>query len=159
MSDNTIDARAHDIREYVEPLYIPDESDDDLDRIGIKICDNKVLASYNINIPTGWTIARRYSQFYPSVFIFDENGHCRATTDTWSTGTVEHDGYELEVKVKRRYEYTTETGWSENTRRGHWLVIDNRDGILLAYNIEDAETAQKWLDEHYPDHQNPAAYW
>jgi len=126
-------------------------------------------------IPIGWTVKPTDHNMWSD--ILDPQGRKRGSI-FYKAAFWDRDAF---MNINRRYHATTEYGEGEMKDRRRSIVKDHDDTVLFAtewgqpylprdasedergayFKLESAreKEARDWIDEHYPDHKNPTAYW
>jgi hypothetical protein len=120
-----------------------------LRKLGVDVGEGYTYSYIPIkSLPDGWSLR---SDGNDDIEIHDENGHKLA-----GLSMVSDDIYPV-VEFNCRYGIFRPSGYySDNCN-----VYDNKKGCIIAeFTGEGAiQAVIKYLEEHYPDYENPAAYW
>jgi len=159
----------------------------DLERLGFKRTGDYDDLFYNVEFPTGWKLVPTEHSMHSN--LVDERGRIRgrvfykaAFYDRRASVTLNKryvatlrpecgygDNYKDDAPA-RGYVFDTSTGdgLDQNTiiyqTEGRVYLPDaNTDGVArYRYRVLSnglSKMAADWLDEHYPEHANPVAYW
>lgn len=139
-----------------------------LEKIGIIFGDPVDDLFVAVKLPDGWRKAttdhplwtdliddkgcKRAMMFYKAAF-YDRHAHI-SLTNRYSSG-VDYDFIEDNCRTKRRCVVKDIDNIIYQTKEIEWN--DDRPDWEVERALE--KEANDWLDDHYPDHDNPLAYW
>lgn len=153
------------------PVECIDCSRDQLEKMGIlfgEVVDDLFISC---KLPEGWS--KRPTEHSMWSDLLDGKGHTRAHIFYKAAFYDRKAHITLERRYKASYEpedrYQTEITYQER-EAGFWfgVVTDGEEIIYKTEGIKKAgyeginrlcNTAKSWLDKHYPNHEDPLAYW
>lgn len=142
------------------PKKIKNGSVADLVSLGFKFHEQDTDAIFvQCELPDGWEIELDKNALRKA-HLLDSLGNIRATM-TWKSETYDS---RASMKMHCRYTIETEIDHSPSVLVEEVFVMDNGLAIksfgsgVVGYHTLD-EKAEFWLDENYPDWQNPMAHW
>ena len=146
----------NEFRIYSDRLRIDEMTTASLDKIGVVIGHGDVVCTFPIHsIPNGWSFQSNEDDGY-SYFI-DERGNKRVRM--WDMSD-EFSGCDIDFRVLTRYHISSQIYCDfgvDDRVSGKTIYLPTIDEI--SNGADGFQCSMDWLNEHYPDWENPAAYW
>lgn len=151
----------------VKPRY---ENEKYFKELGIEIIPSPPRGTY-VNLPDGWSFKTESSWIAESTTIYDENGRGRIySAHFFPTKRYVQDDI---LTVWKRYNIRETTDYSGEVDMYKVTIVDFAEKTIdnpatehvvfsagVASNRDElVKKCNKYMDEHYPDWNNPLAYW
>lgn len=134
-----------------------------LKKLGIKMIDSPGCGTY-VELPEGWTFKTDSDWIAESTTIYDDRGRERIQSTHWFPTKRHINDDSLAIRTRYRMR---EIGRDEHGKC-QIAVIDGNDGSVIFSAVGKCkylktsvycEECGIYLDENYPDWNNPLAYW